>query len=150
MFLQFMHRQSILHEHGSFSLKFSLKYLQKTFVINYFMFSCSMTSNLRCSFKAFVILQALRKKSDSDFCGRNCLLLFFHNRISCLSFFLNTYEFFHCRSVFQLEFCAVAVECVVHDKVTEEGYVEKPIDLCMLELDSISMLLLSFVHFQLI
>ena len=34
-------------------------------------------------------------------------------------------------------------------KVTEEGYEGKSIDLCILELDSISMLLLSFVHIQL-
>ena len=51
---------------------------------------------------------------------------------------------------FQLGFCAVAVECVVHDKVTEEGYVGKQIDHCILQFDSISMLLLTFVHFQLI
>ena len=38
----------------------------------------------------------------------------------------------------------MAVECDVHDKVTEEGYVGKSIDLCILELDSTSMLLLSF------
>ena len=57
-------------------------------------------------------------------------------------------NFFHCRPVFQFGFCAVAVECVVLDKVTEERYEGKSIDLCILELDSISMLLLSFVHIQ--
>ena len=41
------------------------------------------------------------------------------------------------------------MECVVHDKVTEEGYVGQSIDILILELDSISMLLLSFVHSQL-
>ena len=105
-----------------------------------------MISNLRCSFKAFVILQALRKKSDSEICSRNCLLSFFFILAYLVCPFSLT--LFHCRSVFP-SFCAVAVECVVHDKVTEEGYVGKSIDLCILEFDSISMLLLYFVHFQL-
>ena len=101
MFLQFMHRQSILHEHGSFSLNFSLNYLQKTFIISSFMFSCSMISNLRCSFKAFVILQALRKKADSDFCSRNCLLsYFFILAYLVCPFSLTLMNFFYCRSVF--------------------------------------------------
>ena len=58
-------------------------------------------------------------------------------------------NFFHLGQFFQLEFCAVAVESRVDDKLTEEGYVGKSIDLRFFELDSISMLLLSFVHFQL-
>ena len=119
MFLQFMHRQSILHEHGSFSLNFSLKYLQKTFIISSFMFSCSMISNLRCSFKAFVILQALRKKSDSAFCSRNCLLsYFFILAYLVCTFSLKLMNLFYCRSIFPVRICTVAVECVVHDKVT--------------------------------
>ena len=122
--------------------------LQKTFVISSFMFSCSMTSNLRCSFKTFVKLQALRKNSDSDFCSRNCLLLYFFLLAYLVCpFSLTLMNFFHCRSVFPVRI--MCSSSGVHDKVTEEGYVGKSIDLCILELDPISMLYLSFVHFQL-
>ena len=41
------------------------------------------------------------------------------------------------------------MECVILDKGIEEGYVGKSIDLCIVELVLKSMLLLSFVHFQL-